>query len=83
MTIANVRLTTSLPDSKSNLISNGYFENPVKKEGREWIVSLPGWKVNKVHHGVGYLWNKKWGNRNVIELSDNQNDSLKQTVSLN
>jgi hypothetical protein len=83
MTVANVQLTTSLPDSKSNLVSNGYFENPVKTEGREWITSLPGWKVNKVHHGVGYLWNKKWGNRNVIELSDNQNDTLIQTVVLN
>ena len=66
MTIANVRLTRSLPDSETNLISNGFFENPVKKEGREWITNLPGWNVKKVHYGVGHLWNKKWGNRNVI-----------------
>lgn len=46
------------------------------------MTSLSGWDVKKVRIGAGYLWNSRWGNKSVIELSGIGNDSLRQALSL-
>lgn len=52
--------------ASKNFFTNGAFDQPQRAQGREWLTSFPGWDVKRVRHGIGNLWNKRWGTRPVV-----------------
>lgn len=64
-----VKLSSSLCtveqiDTSVNYIVNGDFENPNlgSTRWRVTTIQLPGWSSLKVEHGVGSVYNFRWGN---------------------
>lgn len=95
MTIANLVLRTDLSKPKpipfppassfveeGNFIKNGNFNYPQIQVNWEFANNLPGWTSNEIERGIGTVYNSNWGNVVVVELDGNQNNAMKQTISL-
>ncbi len=95
MAITNLRLKLDLSRPKplplppagnviedGNYIRNGNFNYPQIQSEFELINNLPEWTSNEVERGVGSIYNSNWGNVVVVELDGNQNNFMKQSLSL-
>ena len=75
-------LQTIVNKQNTNYIRNYDFSLPVLKSGWQIYKSMPEWEINELEKGIGNIYNKAWGQTQVIELDGNQNNFMRQKLNL-